>query len=505
MALPYTPPGVNVSEVVGRNVSTILAAPTTLCLVGRTSGAINGLDQITLQDGDADNNPLTPNAPVPTSIPGIPTDATLNGVTSVIDAFTGQTYTQGTDYTVSNKTILRVSTGDIEDGTVVRVAYSYTPEDYFFAKTVYSLQEVESRYGSAWSADGLSIGSPVSHAAHIAFENGAPFVVIQPLFVDSGSDRVQPTAAQAANASTWQGTFLALHDYEDVNVVVPVVGQYDDPSNTADLSSGTLLSIFSATQAYVWYMRTQDQYVFAVLGEDGTTDQGVTSTTLVNHASALQAQFGGDISEQVTLVSPAKFIRATAASNQTMYVGGQYAAVALAGQLAGRRVQVPLTRKALAGFTQIGERRTKEEKNVEAGNGITVIEQRGANVQIRHGLTLSTASVQSREISVVRSKHFMVESLYNTFESQIIGEIVADTTAPAVVRSAVVATLERLKSLEVLAAYRDVDARLLVGDPTYVEVRFSYSPFFPLNYVDIIFSIDLANQSITNVLPGAGT
>jgi hypothetical protein len=505
MALPYTPPGVNVSEVVGRNVSAILAGPTTLCLVGRTAGAINALDQVTLQDGDADNNPLTPNAPVSVSLPGLPQDATLNAVTSVVDAFTGQVYTQGTDFTVTSGKIKRVSTGSIADGTVVRVSYSYTPEDYFAAKTLYSLQEVEQRYGSAWSADGLSIGSPVSHAAHIAFENGAPFVVVQPLFVDSGSGRVQPTPVQAASAATWQATFVALRDYEDINVVVPVVGQYDDPTNTADVSSGTVLSIFNAVQAYVWYMRTQDQYVFAVLGEDATTDGSVNSTTLVNHASALQAQFGGDVAEQLALISPAKFIRATAASNQTMYVGGQYAAAAVGGQLAGRRVQVPLTRKPLAGFTQVGERRTKEEKNVEAANGILVVEQRGAAVQIRHGLTLNNSSVQAREINVVRAKHFMVESLYNTFDSQIIGEVVADNTAPAIVRSAVVATLERLKSLEVLAAYRSVDARLLVGDPTYVEVRFSYSPFFPLNYVDIVFSIDLANQTITNVLPGAGT
>lgn len=62
----------------------------------------------------------------------------------------------------------------------------------------------------------------------------------------------------------------------------------------------------------------------------------------------------------------------------------------------------------------------------------------------------------------------------NIFNDQIIGEVVADTTAPTIVRSAVVATLERLKSLGVLAAYDNVDARLLDDDPTMVEVRFSY-------------------------------
>jgi hypothetical protein len=206
MPLTYDPPGVNVSEIVGRNVAPILAAPTTLCIVGLAAGSISGFDQITLQDGDADNDPLTPNAPVPITLPGVPLDADLNAVSEVRDAFTGVVYTPGTDYTVqtSAKTITRVGTGAIADGTVVRVRYTYTPEDYFFPQRLDNLNAIEERFGSAWSADGLSVGSPVSHAALVAFENGAPFVVIQPLYVASGTDRVQPTAAQAGQVGTWQ-------------------------------------------------------------------------------------------------------------------------------------------------------------------------------------------------------------------------------------------------------------------------------------------------------------
>jgi hypothetical protein len=273
-----------------------------------------------------------------------------------------------------------------------------------------------------------------------------------------------------------------------------------------DVSSATVLSVFNAVQDHVWFMRTQDQFILAVFGEDSSTGVEVPSVTLQNHATSLQARYDGDVTSHLVLVSPSKFIRPTAASNQTMYVGGQYAAAAVGGQLAGRRVQTSLTRKPLVGFTQVAERRTKEEKNVEAANGILVVEQRGASVQIRHGLTLDTTSIAAREISVVRSKHFMVESLYNTFENQIIGSVVADNNAPVIVRSAVIATLERLKSLEVIARYRNVDARLLNGDPTRVEVRFSFQPFFPLNYIDIVFSIDFGAGTVqlTNVVPGAG-
>lgn len=501
MAYPYTPPGVSVEEIVGTSVSPILAGPTTLCLVGLSAGSISGLEQITLAYGDADDDPGTADAPVPVLLRGLPSDATLNAISEVRDAFTGEVYTPVTDYTVQNadRTVTPVAAGAIEDGTVVRVRYTYTPVGYFEPYRCDSIQAVEERYGSAWSADGLSIGSPVSHAALVAFENGAPFVYIQPLF--AGDPATQPTASGAASAATWVTTFTKLRDVPDINVITPVIGQAD-VTGDGDVSSATLQSIFAALQDHLWYMKTQDQWVMGVMGEDAANGVDVTSSIIQNHALALQQRYDGDISEHMVLVSPAKFIRGTAGPNQTMFVGGQYAAAGVAGQLASRRVQTPLTRKPLNGFLKVAEVRSKAAKNAEAEAGLLVIEQRGTNVQMRHGLTVNNESVLKREISIVRSKHYMIESLFNTFETQIIGQVYADSEAPVVVRAAVIATLERLRSLDVIARYRSVDARLLSGDPTIAEVRFDYQPVAPLNYVRIIFSMNFNTQEITQVNAG---
>lgn len=507
MALNYTPPGVNIQEVVGTNVSPSLASPTTLCLVGVASGSINNSIQITLEDGDADGNPATPDSPVPVTLTGLPLDADLNSVVEVRDAFNGTLYTPGTDYTVNStdRSITRSATGAITDGTVVRVQYNYTPADYFDAQRFDSFQAVEDRFGSAWSVDGLSIGSPLSHAALIAFQNGAPFVVLQPLYKSTGNgDKTEPTAADAAQATTWAATLTGLQIRDDINVVVPVVGELNSPNTGESISTNALFSIWSEVARFVWYQRTQEQFVFAIFGEDSSTGVDVTSASIINNALAYQGLYGGDIAESAVVVSPAKFVRETAAPNQTMYVGGQWVAVAIAGQFASRRVQTPLTRKPIVGFTQVAEKRPKEVKNAEAANGICVVEQRGTTVQVRHGVTTDNTSVARSEISVVRSKYFVVESLYNTFESQIIGQVVADTEAPVVVRTAVISTLEQVKSLGVISRYANVDARLLVNDPTTVEVRFSFTPLFPINHIDIIFSLDFANNTITNVLPGAG-
>lgn len=496
MAFPYSPPGVKVNEIIGSGVAPILAGPTALCVVGLSSGSISGLEQVTLQYGDADNNPVTPNAPVPISLRGVPVDATLNTVVQVRDSFTGVTYTPTTDYTVqnSNRTITPVSAGSIVDGTVVRVKYTYTTADYFSPYRCESIQEVEERYGSAWDTTGLAIGSPVSHGALVAFENGAPFVWVQPLFA-SDTSLVQPTPAQVASAATWGGSLLKLRDVPEINIVVPIIGQV--ATGDSAVSNSTLLTIVNQVQDYIWFMRTQDQWVVGVYGEDSSNGVDVTSQTLINHATSLQQRYDGTISEHMVAVSPSKYIRGTAGPNQTMFVGGQYAAAAVGGQLASRRVETPLTRKPLNGFLKVAENRTKAQKDVEAAAGIMVVEQRGDRVQVRHGLTINNTSILKRELSIVRAKHYMIESLYNTFEEQIIGQVYADEDAPVVVRSAVIATLERLKSLNIISRYRSVDARLLYGDPTVAEVRFDYQPMAPLNYVNIIFSLNFETSTIT--------
>jgi hypothetical protein len=407
-----------------------------------------------------------------------------------------------TDYTVQNinRTITPVAGSAIADGTIVTVNYTYTPTNYFAPYRCDSIQAVEERYGSSWTSDGLSIGSPVSHGALVAFENGAPFVYIQPLFTGGapGSDATQPTPTQVADPSTWVNTLNKLRDSPEINIICPIIGQVDGAA-VGNISSSTLQTIFTAVQDHIWYMKTQDQWVYGVLGEDSSNGVEVTSTVLQNHALALQQRYDGDINEHMSLVSPSKFIRGTAGPSSTMFVGGQYAAVAVAGQLASRRIQTPLTRKPLNGFIKLDEIRSKELKNVEAGTGLLVIEQRGSTIQVRHGLTLDNESVLRREISIVRSKHFMIETLFNTFETQIIGQVYADTQAPIVVRTAVIAALERLRSLSIISRYRSVDARLLEGDPTIAEVRFDYQPLAPLNYVRVIFSMNFDTQEITQV------
>jgi hypothetical protein len=495
MSLAYRQPGVSVDETVTPQISPILAAPALVALVGLAQGFQTRTDQFVISGTGA------------TALPGLPAGAALQSATSVKDALNpskgaadGSGYTVTTDYTINaaNGTISRVGAGTIPDNTLINVTYRYLANDYFAPIRLYDMGAVETRFGSALDATGTAINSPLSYAASIAFENGAASVVCQPLFVrstpgDPTSTATQPNATQAAASSSWSDTLYILRDIEDINVIVPILGQ-----SQANVNDSTMLSVFQVVQDHCFFMQQQDQYIISVNGEDASASSSVAQkATLQSHANTLRGRYGGALAEQTVLVSPAKYARSLPLFGQTITVGGQYAAAAIAGMLASRPVSAALTRKVISGFNKVTDPRDLNEKNADAAAGLLVIEDRRGTITVRHSITLDQSNAARRELSVVRAKHRMIESVRDTIDRQIIGNIIADDNAPGIVRSTIVGVLEQLRQGRDLVDYTGVQARLLSLDPTTIQVTFSYRPAFPLNYVNIQFSIDMTANSVT--------
>jgi hypothetical protein len=493
MAIAYRQPSVTVSETVNPTISPLLAAPALIGIVGLSQGFQTRTDQFALTGTTA------------IALPGLPAGATVTSVDSVKDAVdpskgTNGSYTLTTDYTVQTAagTITRVGAGGIADGAAVNVTYKYIPADYWSPIRQFDLGSVETRFGPSLDSTGTTINSPVSYAAMIAFENGADSVVIQPLFKrttpgDPTSAPTQPDATQAAALSTWQDTFYAIRDIEDINVLVPIIGQ-----SMTNVGDSVQLSIMQAAQDHVQFMMQQQQYLVTVLGEDASASNTVAQkATLLSHANTLRGRYGGATASSTVLVSPAKFNRALPSAGKTITLGGQYAAAAVAGALAARPVSSSLTRKTLGGFTQVAEFRDLQEKNTDAASGLMVIENVRGNVVVRHALTLDNTSTDRRELSVVRAKHRMIESVRQTLDDQVIGNLIADNNAPNVVASTVAAVLDGLVRGNDIVDYGGVDARYLSLDPTTIEVRFAYRPAMPVNYINIVFSLDLTTGQLT--------
>lgn len=496
MALAYRPPSVSVNEVVTPTISPLLAAPALVGIVGLSQGYQVRTDQFAL------------NGTSPITLPGLPAGAVVSSVDFVKDAIdpskgqsNGNGYTLTTDYTVNTGagTITRVGAGAIVDGRSINVTYKYIPADYFSPIRLADMGSVENRFGTGLDPTGTQINSALSYAAQIAFENGASSVVLQPLFVrgspgDPTSPPSAPNSTQAAALTTWTDTFWVLRDIEDLNVLVPVVGQ-----SMPSVGDAVQLSIMQAAQDHIQFMSTQQQMMVVVLGEDSSTSTSVAQkATLLTHANTLGGRYGGSMAQQTVFVSPAKFTRALPSLGKQLTVGGQYMAAAIAGMLASRPVSAALTRKFVSGFTSVADARDLQEKNTDAGTGLLVVENVRGNIVVRHGITLDTTSTQNRELSVVRAKHRMIESVRDTIDKQIIGQVIADNNAPSVVSSTVALVLEGLRRDGDIVDYSGVESRYLTLDPTTIEVRFSYRPAFPLNYVNIVFSIDLTTGIVSS-------
>jgi hypothetical protein len=155
----------------------------------------------------------------------------------------------------------------------------------------------------------------------------------------------------------------------------------------------------------------------------------------------------------------------------------------------------------LSGFSGLTDFRVPSDKNQDAAAGLMVIESYQSTLRIRHSITLDIVDGVARsELSVVRSKFLMMESIQDTLDSQIIGRIIADGNSPIVVQSAITGVLTLLQQAGSLVAFSPVVAILASTNPTTISATFSYRPSFAVNYVNVNFSLDLSSSLITSTV-----
>lgn len=565
MTIAYIPPGVSVTELTSPAVTPLLALPGSVCLIGLATGYITRTDTITLTGTTASSLPglptgatlsttavqlvmdvtnpsLAPNGfsattdysfnnaagtitrQVTTNTLATAVTAGANSITlstgpvpaagQIIRLTNSPTTETQTVLSVSGQTVTLVGTlvnaypatstsvawGNIPDGDSVYVTYNYTPADYFQPIRLTSMTDIQTRFGNAWDPTNTKINSPLSFAASLAFQNGASNIVLQPLFVETSGVYTQPTATQAASPAVWASVFNGLLSLSDINLIVPIIGQ-----SMTGVTDSIQLQVFEALQDFVYQMLTEnDIYVYGLFGEDSSQSNTVAQEpTLIGHAQTIIPRYGGAVTEQLSMINIAQL----SMSNQTssFLVGAQYAAAALAGFLSAQQASASVTRVAISGFTAVTDYRTKSQMNNDAANGMLVLQNTGNVVQVRHGITMDQTNVATREMNVVRAKAYIVQSVSQTLNTQVIGQVVADDNAAATVETLVIGTLEDLRTLGYLVNYGNVSAALVSLDPTTMTVSFSYSPAFMINYIDVQFTLDLTSQSLSVTTTSAAT
>jgi hypothetical protein len=522
MALAYTPPGVSIEELTSPNVSPLLAVPALIGLIGPAQNYIERTDLVSLQATIAVALPNLPAGAVVKSVVSV-RDAVNPGAHPVVSGVTQSAYRVTSDYTV-NLSAGTVTSVTYNSGTGVGlidkaagtsdirscyVTYRYLPAEYFQPIRLDSLAQISRIYGPAYK-DG-EVFSPLTLAASIAFENGARSIVCQALYQYDRTDpslvplpRIAPvtgttsTVGAISNPATWEDTFNGLRDIEDINVFVPIIGQ----NPTENINDAAWLAIVQKSQDHLSWLKSQYQYGVTILGEDSveSTSSAVlaSKTTIQTHAGTLRDRLGGTVAEQTVLINTAKFPRSNPDQPGLIdFVGAQYMAAALAGMLATRQVSSPITRRQVSGFSGVSEYRSLQDKNDDASLGLLVIEQKGQAVIVRHAITLDNDNQTGRELSVVRAKHYVVESIRQTIDSNVIGVMIADEDALTNIETLVIGVLDELRENDDIVTFANVQVRQSQVEPTVFEVRFSYLPAFPINYVHIAFSIDLTLGGVT--------
>ena len=422
----------------------------------------------------------------------------------------GNGYKETTDYKVDKTegAVIRINGGLIGANQLVNVTYTYVPAGYYNPIRLYNFNEVQNRFGNALEKNKEGeYTSPLSLAAQKAFEAGAGNLILQPLFaLKEGStepeynaggfitNAEQPTAKQNSEAKTWEATFKALNLVEAIDLIVPIVGQAQKEVKDTNVNS-----IISAVLGYEQYRAIEEQFIYGVFGEDSTTGEALEAK-LWEHARNVRSYAGGKLAAQNLLINGGNFGISLPEGGEAN-IGGQYMAAAVAGALASRPVASSLTRKGITGFTKVRDLRTPAQKNEDAGEGLFVIEQiQGGQIRCRHAISLDNTHGASRsEVSVVRAKFLMVESVKETLENHIIGQIIADGNSPVIVRSAIVGVLSALQSAGDLVDFATPVVQIASLEPTTITASFSFRPAFTLNYIDIVFSLDLSSQTVSTV------
>lgn len=468
----YRPPGVYSEELAAPTVANLGLTPTLLAIVGPSAGyrqhteavTLNGTDAVTLAQQGIDVDEVT---------------VMFDGqAVDVADYALTETAGQDSDPLTShdNKVTIARSGGSVlPDGATVVVQYRYTDSTYFDPLTATSYDVVRRAFGMPFDADG-NIASPLSLAARIAFENGASRIVCQAV---EGT----PTSVDADDLSD---AYVRILSQDAISMVVPLpVGI---TGTTA--SPGDVHKVGTDLRNHLRQAETDGAYRVGILGYE--TDVEIDPSDI---ASAIS-------SRRIMAAWPNRMNYYDSTVGQTIEIAGYYLAAAYAGTLAALPVQYPLTRKRIAGLSgipaSIASEMTMERRDGWSSSGVAVTERSSNRGLIcRHGVSTDPSSVLTREFSLIRARDSKLRLIMSALDNaELVGApIVAET--PSRIRGIVTNALETCLNSGVIVGYDGVAVDQIELDPTVIQVRYTYQPTFPANYILITFGVDITSGIFT--------
>jgi len=170
-------------------------------------------------------------------------------------------------------------------------------------------------------------------------------------------------------------------------------------------------------------------------------------------------------------------------------VDGSFLAAAMAGLACNPvfDVATPLTRKSLTGFRRLFRKLDAVQQNQTAVAGLTVLTENQASIQIRQAITTDPSNVLTREPSVVFIKD-EIQQLTRSILDPFIGEKFLGSRLTDI-ESALAAMFKAQIQAQKITAFTGVKATARATDPTVADVVAFYSPVFPLNWIQVTYTL----------------
>lgn len=424
----------------------------------------------------------------------------INQNSIVVSNSAGTPY-ENTEYTLGtidgastpyNQTTITPAAGGISPNTVVYITYQYTDENYFLPTQYANANGVIADFGHPFTSSG-AIGSPISLAASLAFLNGASLVAVCPT-ADVGTVTDSGGFSGVATVDNLQAAYANIETLTNVTLLVPL---------PVGIGNGNATGVGSGLASYLEAQASSGAgLIVGLVGFDTsvTTDPGVLANSFPD--------------QRTITTYPNQMLYYNGQNNVT--ISGYYLAAALAGIVAGGQPQTPLTHKAVGGFAGIPptvlQPMTLAQKNVWSSSGVTVVESNPNSAAtgipalwVRQGVTTSTTSEQTQEISLVREADAIVQSLItNINQSGVIGSAFEAATI-STLTSLVQGLLNNLQDEGVIASYDSLSVTQSTTTPVVAEIAFNYTPAYPLNYVEVQFGVDANGLTTSSTATSTGS
>jgi hypothetical protein len=469
----YLVPGVYVQAITTPTPSVAALSADVIAIVGPAQGWITHTDTFVLSG----------TVPTPLSRQGIlQSSVVVTNINGVVQAPSNYTLSQTGTAPATTTTIMLSAGTTMTTTQAYYITYSYTDANYYTPQVFSNQQTLFNVFGPPFTAAG-GVNSPLSLAGMLALQ-GAASVVIMPTTDTTGN----------ATRTGLSGAYVALEVIDGVDIIVPLpVGM----TGTA-LSPGDIINVASDLAAHcdkmsgpgIGYCRT------GIVGyETGVTVLPDTAAASVND-------------QRIMMVWPNSYGYYNGQANQTFNVGGYYTAAKMAAILASQPVNRGLTRSVIAGFAGIPNSilstMTVPYKNQLSAAGVAVIEPAPGTGALwcRHGTSTAPANVVSREFSLVRCSDAILEEFQITYQQAgLIGNPITPTLMTTISTLATGA-LEYLMNANIIAGYTSPSVVQNANSPDEVDVTFGYSPMYPLNYINVSYSISQTTGTITPATAG---